>query len=32
LWIDLGIAALIILAAAAVFVSFFLWLAHTQGR
>lgn len=32
LWIDLGISALIVLAAAAVFVGFFLWLAHTQGR
>ncbi len=32
LWIDLGIAALIVLGAVAIFVGFFLWLAHTQGR
>jgi hypothetical protein len=32
LWIDLGISVLIVLGAAAIFVGFFLWLAHTQGR
>ncbi|GAB3021794.1 hypothetical protein GCM10011376_21100 [Nocardioides flavus (ex Wang et al. 2016)] len=32
LWIDLGVSALIVLAAAASFVGFFAWLAHTQGR
>ena len=32
LWIDLGISVLIVLGAAGVFVGFFLWLAHTQGR
>ena len=31
-WIDLGIAALIVLAVAAGFIGFFVWLAHTQGR
>ena len=32
LWIDLGIAALIVLVAAGGFVGFFLWLARTQVR
>jgi hypothetical protein len=32
LWIDLGVSALIVLAVAAIFVGFFVWLAQTQAR
>jgi hypothetical protein len=32
LWVDLGISAVIVLVAVAIFAGFFLWLAHTQGQ